>query len=401
MQNMIIHKLTQRRLCKRLLKTHLLCVLSLLVAFGPGLSMVALAGSDLPLPPRKPELIAHDIPLPARKPVREDEQKVQNETFNAPLQKASAGQIREDKARASKAAAALYGGKIDDAYSLAVASLKRSHAHVPLAGWVAGLAAWQRGEYELAAKVFEIAAAGKDLDPWTHSAAAYWAARAHSRADGKTSTVRHYLESAASAPQTFYGLLAARALGRDLHAQTAAHVLPVKGWMHKTDYKIDPALVHAIVNQESRFNARAKSPKGAQGLMQILPGTARYVAGKKRINLYEPSTNLKIGQRYLQTLLDDESVQGDLTALLMAYNAGPGNLARWRSSMTAIDDPLLFIELIPLSETRAYVERVMAGYWLYRLRDRMPNPSMDALAAGRPAQYPIAADWQSLNVAER
>ncbi|MCK6418817.1 MAG: lytic transglycosylase domain-containing protein [Alphaproteobacteria bacterium] len=363
--------------------------------------MVAFAGADIPLPPRKPELIAHDIPLPARKPDVPETEKLARDEFAAPSKKLTSAQIREDKARANKAAAALYSGKLDEAYSLAVTSLKRSHSHVPLAGWVAGLAAWQRGEYELAAKVFEIAAAGEDLDPWTHSAAAYWAARAHSRADGKTSTVRHYLEAAAAQPQTFYGLLAARALGRDLHAQTAAHVLPVKGWMKKTDYKIDPALVHAIVNQESRFNARAKSPKGAQGLMQILPGTARDVIGKKRINLFEPHTNLKIGQRYLQTLLEDQSVQGDLTALLMAYNAGPGNLARWRTNMADIDDPLLFIEMIPISETRAYVERVMAGYWLYRLRDRMPNPSMDALAAGRPAQYPMAADWQSVSVAER
>jgi soluble lytic murein transglycosylase len=89
----------------------------------------------------------------------------------------------------------------------------------------------------------------------------------------------------------------------------------------------------------------------------------------------------------LKILLKDKSVQGDMVMLLIAYNAGPGNLAKWKKQWPEVKDPLFFIELIPSSETRAYVERVLANFWIYRLKDGQPTPTLDSLATGKIAKY--------------
>jgi soluble lytic murein transglycosylase-like protein len=166
-----------------------------------------------------------------------------------------------------------------------------------------------------------------------------------------------------------------------------AALYPMGPWQPKEGYKIDPALVHAIMRQESRFDITAESPSGARGLMQLMPATARSVAGKKDAPLDHPETNLELGQRYLENLLESTVVNDDLLLLLIAYNAGPGNLAKWKKRWADVKDPLLFIELIPSSETRAYVERVLSNYWIYRLREGQNTPTLNALAEGRPALY--------------
>ena len=150
---------------------------------------------------------------------------------------------------------------------------------------------------------------------------------------------------------------------------------PVGGWIDYSEYTIDPALVHAIMRQESRFDAEAQSYLGASGLMQIMPATASYVAGNSfyktkagKAALLDPKTNIDLGQRYIQRMLNHPGVKGDLVSMLVAYNAGPGNLKRWRRDMSGGDDPLLFIESLPAAETRSYVERVLSNYWMYRLR---------------------------------
>ncbi len=180
-----------------------------------------------------------------------------------------------------------------------------------------------------------------------------------------------------------------------------AALYPTGTWKPEKGYKIDPALIHAIMRQESRFDPSAESPSGAVGLMQLMPRTARYVAGSRKAqDLTNPETNLEIGQKYIEDLLDGRYVQGDLMALLVAYNAGPGNLARWKKGSIA-QDPLLFIELIPSKETRIYVERVLANYWIYRLREGQPTPTMDAIAAGKIARYADAGYVSPYKVAAK
>ncbi len=168
-----------------------------------------------------------------------------------------------------------------------------------------------------------------------------------------------------------------------------AALYPTGSWQPQKGYTIDPALIHAIMRQESRFDPSAESPAGATGLMQLMPATAREISASGAGRLHDPQTNLELGQRYLSTLLKDRSVDGDLLSLLIAYNAGPGNLARWKKRWDGVEDSLLFIELISSSETRAYVERVLANYWIYRLRDDQGTPTLDALAEGAPPKYAL------------
>lgn len=168
-----------------------------------------------------------------------------------------------------------------------------------------------------------------------------------------------------------------------------AALYPLGDWVPQDGYKVDPALVHAIIRQESRFDPQARSHKGATGLMQLMPATARGVirqagiaAPDGMVALNDPVKNLEVGQLYIEDLLGQNLVGQDLVSLAVAYNAGPGNLARWKSRISPIADPLLFIETIPVFETRVYVERVLTNYWIYRLRMGEDSPSLDSIAAG-------------------
>lgn len=164
---------------------------------------------------------------------------------------------------------------------------------------------------------------------------------------------------------------------------------PVPAWTPNDGWKIDRALVYAFTRQESGFDARATSRRGARGLMQLMPATARFIGGDglDLAELLDPGVNLALGQRYLNRLLVDPSVRGNLFYLAAAYNAGPGNLAAWRDKANAGDDPLLFIEALPARETRRFIERIMANLWIYRLRLDQPTPSLDAVANGHWPQY--------------
>ncbi len=173
-----------------------------------------------------------------------------------------------------------------------------------------------------------------------------------------------------------------------------AALYPVSPWAPEDGYRLDPALVHAVIRQESRFNLQAKSYSGALGLMQVMPKTANYIAQKRDYadslsasRLKMPEVNMKIGQDYLEYLLQGPYVKGDVISLLVAYNAGPGNLLKWRKRMGNNDDLLLFVEMMPVKETRDYVERVLSNYWIYRLRAGLELPSLAAISNGKMPKY--------------
>jgi soluble lytic murein transglycosylase-like protein len=160
---------------------------------------------------------------------------------------------------------------------------------------------------------------------------------------------------------------------------------PVPNWTPSDGWTMDRALVYAFARQESGFDPNAKSRAGARGLMQLMPATARFVsAGKVRNKdaLFDPSINLSLGQRYLDHLLVEPTVGGNLFFLAVAYNGGPGNLAAWSRKAKAGDDPLLFIESLASRESRRFIERIMANLWIYRLRLGQTTPSLDAVVAG-------------------
>ena len=190
--------------------------------------------------------------------------------------------------------------------------------------------------------------------------------------------------------------------GSELYDSTAYPAPPLTA---KDGAVIDRELILALIRQESAFNPKAKSRAGARGLMQIMPRTASFVAkdrrlrGAQRNQLFDPELNLKLGQKYIDILLADARIKGDLFRLLTAWNAGPGNLNKWSRKVQHNNDPLLFIESIPSRETRIFIERVLTNYWIYRIRFNQSLASMDALARGQWPHYTSERDL-AIEVAE-
>ncbi len=125
---------------------------------------------------------------------------------------------------------------------------------------------------------------------------------------------------------------------------------------------IDAARVYAVIRQESNFSAAARSVAGAAGLMQLMPQTARWVAGRYRIpykreRIHDPALNVRIGARYLKLVLTDFGGSHALAAA--AYNAGPSRPHRW--SKGGVEDAAIWTEIIPIDETRDYVKNVLAN----------------------------------------
>ena len=111
----------------------------------------------------------------------------------------------------------------------------------------------------------------------------------------------------------------------------------------------------------------------------------------RKDRLYDPVVNMTISQSYAQMLLETNPTDGNLFKLAVAYNGGPGNLARWQRQMDFKGDPLLFIEAIPSAETRNFIERMFSNIWIYRARLGQPLPSLDAVASGAWPDY-VALD---------
>jgi soluble lytic murein transglycosylase len=129
---------------------------------------------------------------------------------------------------------------------------------------------------------------------------------------------------------------------------------------------LDPALVLAVMRQESRFVANARSRAGARGLMQIMPKTGRRLMGAKKFRadtLYHPGTSIHYGTKFLAKLL--EQYQGSLVRALGAYNAGPRRMNSWLKSSRCRQDDDFLVEDINIAETREYIKRVLEGYYIY------------------------------------
>jgi soluble lytic murein transglycosylase len=137
--------------------------------------------------------------------------------------------------------------------------------------------------------------------------------------------------------------------------------------------QLNPMLVTALIRQESRFEPQIKSVVGATGLMQVMPETAEFIAGKiqtKSYNLENPEDNIKMGTWYLDHTHDE--YDGNSMLAVASYNAGPGAVGEWLSK-SRTRDPDEFVEAIPYDETKGYVKSVFANYWNYL---RLYNPEI-------------------------
>jgi len=379
------------------------------------------------------------------------------------------------------AASFFYRGDVENARSVARLAANSSS---PLGLWIEGLSAWKQHDFGSSAHSFAELFKIPELSAWNKSAAAYWAYRATSRLGDKSQSYKWLAESAKH-PQSFYGAMAARLMGRKvefsltlptldkksialLSSQPAgvralgliqigqigiaedelrqvlsvagspsmqraalavaelarmpslllqlasvtandngkpydAALYPVPPWKPSGGFTVDRALIYAIMRRESLFDPLATSSQGACGLMQIMPSTARHIDRDFTIprsantncneRLFNPETNVEMGQKYVRSLSEKPMIGDNLLFLLASYNAGPGNLARWLAGNDR-SDPLLFIESLPARETRDYVQQVLVHYWMYRSRLSQPEKSVTELAHGDWPRYVSANEIQ-------
>ena len=139
--------------------------------------------------------------------------------------------------------------------------------------------------------------------------------------------------------------------------------MPYEGliYKHAAANDISPFLVAGVIRAESKFAHRARSPKGATGLMQVMPDTAEWIAQQMGdpsnafLDLEEPEVNIRLGTWYLASL-KKEFVSNEVL-MLAAYNGGPGNVRQWITKYDW-DDEFADVAQIPFRETRDYVGKV-------------------------------------------
>lgn len=139
---------------------------------------------------------------------------------------------------------------------------------------------------------------------------------------------------------------------------------------NSNEYNLDPYLVASIINVESSYDPDAISLKNAKGLMQIGTQTGKWASEVLEIQdykeemLFDPEINIKIGTWYLNRLYNE--FNQDLDLVLMAYNAGSGNVSKWLNNAEYSKDGIN-IDNIPFNETKNYVEKVNKNYKVYKV----------------------------------
>ncbi|MGN9161650.1 lytic transglycosylase domain-containing protein [Clostridium sp. UBA3061] len=134
-------------------------------------------------------------------------------------------------------------------------------------------------------------------------------------------------------------------------------------------YNVDPNLVAAVINTESKFVVDASSSKGAIGLMQIMPDTGKWIAEKLELSNFneeiiaDPEVNIRMGTWYLKKLSED--FNGDYILVLAAYNGGPGNVTKWLEDEKYSSDGEN-LHKIPFKETKSYVQKVKFNHRIYK-----------------------------------
>ncbi|MBV8458725.1 MAG: lytic transglycosylase domain-containing protein, partial [Acetobacteraceae bacterium] len=162
-------------------------------------------------------------------------------------------------------------------------------------------------------------------------------------------------------------------------------MLPDAGWPIPVDppsSDINPAIVLAVIRQESSFDHAVISTAGARGLMQLLPATARLAGGTgpDPTALADPTHNMALGENVLSNLL--ARFGGSLPLAVAAYNAGPQKVNEWLAKngdpRTGAIDMIDWIELITYGETRNYVQRVLESVVIYSARRNQPDTPLIA-----------------------
>jgi soluble lytic murein transglycosylase len=132
------------------------------------------------------------------------------------------------------------------------------------------------------------------------------------------------------------------------------------------NYEIKPSLLYAISRTESHFNPRAESGKNAQGLLQLLPSTAKHEGWDEKLSLFDPEENIRLGAKHFSSLL--KKYNSKLPYAIAAYNAGSTAVARWKSRYPDLP-PAAWSELVGYPETKNYIRKVLQAERVYRARE--------------------------------
>jgi soluble lytic murein transglycosylase len=189
-------------------------------------------------------------------------------------------------------------------------------------------------------------------------------------AAGAAIAAGHYGAGMAAVRQAVPQLEARRIADIPNEAWRAAFPLPYELNLRSeaTRNRVDPMLVAGLIRQESAFESKAMSHAGAMGLMQVMPQTALKLSRELKVRyararLTDPGYNLQLGSRYLANLIRDF---GTPEAALAAYNAGEDHVMEWTAGQSYLETPE-FVESIPFTETREYVQIVIRNAEVYRL----------------------------------
>jgi soluble lytic murein transglycosylase len=178
---------------------------------------------------------------------------------------------------------------------------------------------------------------------------------------------------------------------KEVHNFNLRYPTPYRDLMQPAanDQSLDEAWVYGIIRQESRFMHYAKSGVGAAGLMQVMPATAKWVAGKigwanyHHGMLHDLDTNISLGTYYMRYTAD--MFNGQETMATAAYNAGPSRAKKWMANMPL--EGAIYAETIPFSETRNYVKKVMANAHIYSRRLGLTNIPLKKRLGVIPAKF--------------
>lgn len=168
-----------------------------------------------------------------------------------------------------------------------------------------------------------------------------------------------------------------------------------------SEQQIDEAWIYGIARQESRFMVAAKSGVGASGLMQLMPATAKWIAGKAGVENYhngmihEMDTNIALGTYYMRYTLD--LMNGQSVMATAAYNAGPSRAKRWQADVPL--EGAIYAETIPFTETRTYVQRVMANAHLYSHQLGLKSMTLKQRLGVIPSKTGLISDNSGVNSA--
>jgi len=191
----------------------------------------------------------------------------------------------------------------------------------------------------------------------------------------------HYAAGMSAARQLYPGLEARRFEDVPREIWMTAYPLPYESQLRAaaTRAGVDPMVVAGLVRQESTFDTNAVSHSGAYGLMQLMPKTARLLARQQRVGysrarLTDPTYNLRLGTVYLAQL---QKNWGNSEAALAAYNAGEDHVASWKSGQN-FTESAEFVDSIPFTETRDYVQIVLRNAEIYRRLYGEGNPAPDS-----------------------